>query len=236
MGLSKYIYDEFKQKFDIEDALTITKGKWADNNEDNEDRIGYFVTLDNVSNEVEIANSDSYICGVTIQNDTFLYPDVDDPKYCVVQSLGLCAVRDDGTLQAGEKCMPSDTGIAVRSSNSLGYRVVGRIDEERVGIIMIPNSDMIQRIKDDQVKSKEISITTTDWILDEDLNKYVATIAWDGITNDDRVDVNLDLESLPKAENVLAVTETGEGYFYMYASEALEEDITGVAYRVVVSC
>lgn len=146
--MSKYIYDEYKQKFDIEDALTIVKGKWADGNINNEDRIGYFVTSDNDKNEVEIANADSYICGVTIQNETFLYPDSDDPSYCIVQSLGLCMVKDDGTLAPGDKCMPNDLGIAVRSSNNLGYRVVNRIDDNHIQIIVAPNNDMVQRIKE----------------------------------------------------------------------------------------
>lgn len=149
--IGKFIYDENKQRLNIEDALTITKGKWADGNELNEDRVGYFVTSDNENNEIEIATATSYICGVTIKDDTFLYPDLDDPSYCVVQSLGLCTVKDDGSLSPGDKCMPSDKGIAVRSSNNLGYRVVSRVDDNLIKIIVAPNNDMVQRIKGEVV-------------------------------------------------------------------------------------
>ncbi len=144
----KYIYDELEQKFDIEDALTITKGVWADENIDGDDRVGLFVTLDNENNEIDIANADSYICGVTVKNDTFLYPHAADPKYCVVQSLGLVMIKDDGTLEAGDKCMPAAGGIATKSSNNLGYRVVGRVDDTHIQIIVVPNNDMVQRIKE----------------------------------------------------------------------------------------
>ena len=43
--------------------------------------------------------------------------------------------------------MPDDNGCAVPSSNSMGYQVINRIDENRVLIIIEPNGDMVQRIK-----------------------------------------------------------------------------------------
>jgi hypothetical protein len=43
--------------------------------------------------------------------------------------------------------MPDDNGCAIPSSNSMGYQVVNRIDENRVLIIIEPNGDMIQRVK-----------------------------------------------------------------------------------------
>ena len=43
--------------------------------------------------------------------------------------------------------MPDDNGCAIPSSNSMGYQVVNRIDENRVLIIIEPNGDMVQRIK-----------------------------------------------------------------------------------------
>lgn len=146
--MSKYVFSNSHEKFDIENALTITKGIWEDGNPNGKNRLGYFVTSGNDKNEVSIANKDNYICGVTIQNDEFLGLDVNDKKYCVVQSLGICKVRFSGTLVVGDKCMPNDEGKAIKSSNNLGYRVVG-IDGEFVEIIMSPNNDMVQRIKED---------------------------------------------------------------------------------------
>jgi len=149
--MSKYIFDDSCTKFDIEDALTITKGIWADNNPNNENRLGLFVTSDNENYEVSIANRDSYVCGVTVENNTFLGTYYDS-KHCVVQSLGVCAVKDNGTLVAGDKCMPDTDGKAILSSNNLGYRVVGRVDDTHVNIIIAPNNDMIQRIKKEVTK------------------------------------------------------------------------------------
>lgn len=154
--MSKYIYDDIQQKFDIENALTIQKMEWADGNEANEDRIGYFVTG---CNGIELASAESYICGVTIQNQTFLSPDENDPKWCVVQSLGVCTVRDNGSLVAGESCMPGNGGIAVKSNNNFGYRVLKRIDDNHIQIMIAPNNDMVQRIKND-VTSVSSSIDT----------------------------------------------------------------------------
>jgi len=43
--------------------------------------------------------------------------------------------------------MPDDNGCAIPSSNSMGYQVINRIDENRVLIIIEPNGDMVQRVK-----------------------------------------------------------------------------------------
>lgn len=191
--IGKFIYDENKQRINIEDALTITKGRWADGNELNEDRIGYFVTSDNENNEIEIATAASYICGVTIKDDTFLHPNLDDASYCVVQSLGLCQVRDDGTLSPGDKCMPSDEGIAVRSSNNLGYRVVSRVDDNLVKIIVAPNNDMIQRIKEDKAgKSKliETTLLASNW---NDDDEYILNVEGVTTTSNQEILPSLDI-------------------------------------------
>lgn len=147
--MSKFIFDESNQRFDIEDALTINKGRWSDGNPNEEDRIGYFVTSANDVNEVAIADNTDYICGVTVRNDAFLgvgasYAD------CVVQTLGLCKVRfEEGTtFNVGDKVMPNENGIATKSITGLGYRVVG-IEDDRLSIIIAPNNDMIHRVKVD---------------------------------------------------------------------------------------
>jgi hypothetical protein len=51
--------------------------------------------------------------------------------------------------------MPDDNGCAIPSSNSMGYQVVNRIDENRVLIIIEPNGDMVQRIKTKVNKMQE---------------------------------------------------------------------------------
>ena len=129
-------------------------GEWVDGNPKNEDRTGRFVTSSNNSNKIELANADSYIAGVseTYEGNT---------KKVKVNPIGLTTVKDDGTLSVGDKCMPSTNGVAVKSSNNLGYRVVARIDNTHVQIIASPNNDMVQRIKVDMDKKlNEASVIT----------------------------------------------------------------------------
>lgn len=157
--MAKYVIGENKEVFDIEEALTITKGEWADGNPNDQYRLYRFVTADNDGNKVELANANSYVCGVTVRNDSFLGQDRTNAKYCVVQSLGICVVEDNGNLFAGNKCMPTNNGKATLSNNNLGYRVIERVDENHVKIIMSPNNDMIQRIKNDAL---EIHVLTSE--------------------------------------------------------------------------
>lgn len=144
--MSKYVFGENKEAFDIEDALTITKGIWSEGNRNNENRLHRFVTPSNEGYEVEIADSNSIVCGVTISNDSFLGSDKTNPRYCVIQSLGVCIVEDDGTVSNGDRCMPNDEGKATKVTGGLGYRVVDRIDENHVQILMSPHNDMIHRL------------------------------------------------------------------------------------------
>lgn len=173
--MAKYVIGENKEVFDIEDALTITKGEWADENPDGQNRLYRFVTANSDWNKVTLANANSYICGVTVKNDSFLGSDQHDTKYCVVQSLGICQVEDDGTLIVGNKCMPSNDGKAVKSSNNLGYRVIGRVDDTHVQIIMSPNNDMVQRIKE-ETQTKLGQGTYTGKL--DDINPKESSIYW----------------------------------------------------------
>lgn len=146
--MSKFVFSDDNARFDIEDALTITKGVWADGNPNGESRLYRFVTSDNNGLEVSIANENSYVCGVSVDNQAFLGRD-NDTRHCVVQSMGVCIVQSDGSLKVGDKCMPNYKGIAIKSTNDLGYRVVEKVDSIKVKIIIAPNNDMIQRIKKD---------------------------------------------------------------------------------------
>lgn len=126
----------------IEEISGYFIGEWSDGNPNNEDRTGRFVTSSNNSNKIELANADSYIAGVSEAYEG-------STKKVKVNPIGLTTVLDNGALSVGDKCMPSTNGIAVKSSNNLGYRVVARIDTKHVQIIASPNNDMIQRIKVD---------------------------------------------------------------------------------------
>ena len=132
--------------------------EWADGNPDNEDRTGYFVCANVPVDGIVMkkATSTDDVKGVTILAPAFAGNYTKDkldsngrllPKYSYVAIIGFVPVRDNGTCSVGGRCMPDDNGCAVPSSNSMGYQVVNRIDENRVLIIIEPNGDMIQRIK-----------------------------------------------------------------------------------------
>ena len=132
--------------------------EWADGNPDNEDRTGYFVCA-NVPVEgivMRKATSIDDVKGVSILAPAFAGNYSKDkldsngnllPKYSYVAIIGFVPVIDNGTCTVGGRCMPDDNGCAIPSSNSMGYQVVKRIDENRVLIIIEPNGDMVQRIK-----------------------------------------------------------------------------------------
>lgn len=132
--------------------------EWADGNPKNEDRTGYFVCanvpLDGIV--MKKATSTDDVKGVTILAPAFAGNYSNDkvdsngnllPKYSYVAIIGFVPVIDKGRCTVGGRCMPDDDGCAVPSSNSMGYQVVQRIDNNRVLIIIEPNGDMVQRIK-----------------------------------------------------------------------------------------
>lgn len=132
--------------------------EWADGNPDNEDRTGYFVCANFPVNGIVMKKATSLddVKGVSILAPAFAgnysKDKLDDngrllPKYSYVAIIGFVPVRDNGTCEVGGRCMPDDNGCAVPSSNSMGYQVINRIDENRVLIIIEPNGDMVQRVK-----------------------------------------------------------------------------------------
>lgn len=132
--------------------------EWADGNPLNEDRTGYFVCANVPINGIVMkkAKSTDDVKGVTISAPAFAGNYSKDkvnangnllPKYSYVAIIGFVPVIDKGRCTVGGRCMPDDNGCAIPSSNSMGYQVVNRIDENRVLIIIEPNGDMVQRIK-----------------------------------------------------------------------------------------
>jgi hypothetical protein len=132
--------------------------EWADGNPNNEDRTGYFVCANVPVDGIVMKKATSLddVKGVTILAPAFAGNYTKDkvdsngnllPKYSYVAIIGFVPVIDNGTCIVGGRCMPDDNGCAIPSSNSMGYQVVNRIDENRVLIIIEPNGDMVQRIK-----------------------------------------------------------------------------------------
>lgn len=153
-------------------------GEWVDGNPDNEDRIGYFIAIDDATSGTTMvkATSTSDVRGVTVTSPAFSGNcssdkfDIEtttetDPvtgatittttsvdlkkQYDYVAVMGLVSVIDNGTCTINGRCMPGDDGTAVPSPNNMGYQVIDRIDSTHVLIAVEPSADMLVRIKED---------------------------------------------------------------------------------------
>lgn len=135
-------------------------GQWADGNPNNENRIGYFVAIDDTQAGTTIikATSTKDVRGVVVTAPAFSGNGSADKfdsngnllkQYAYVAVMGLVSVIDNGTCTINERCMPNDSGTAVPSSNNLGYQVIDRIDDTHILIAVEPGADMIQRIRAD---------------------------------------------------------------------------------------
>ena len=106
--------------------------EWADGNAAQEDRRGYFVTLEG-----------EYIRRATVQDDYILgvvsaaQPFAGGAQGCgwaAVGMMGRLVVRDDGSCEPNGYCGPNGQGIA--TDYARGYRVMKRIDAENVLICL----------------------------------------------------------------------------------------------------
>ena len=155
-------------------------GEWADDNPSDEDRIGYFVAIDNSSAGATMvkATSTSDVRGVTVTSPAFsgncsddkfdiVTSDATDPdtgetitkitskklkkQYDYVAVMGIVSVIDNGTCEINGRCMPTEDGTAVPSPNNMGYQIIDRIDDTHVLIAVSPEADMMVRIRTDVV-------------------------------------------------------------------------------------
>lgn len=135
-------------------------GQWADGNSSDENRIGYFVAIDDTSAGATMvkAKSTSDVRGVTVTAPAFSGNCSDDKydsngnllkQYDYVAVMGMVSVIDNGKCTVNGRCMPNDSGTAVPSPNNMGYQVINRIDSTHVLIAVEPETDMMVRIKSD---------------------------------------------------------------------------------------
>lgn len=175
--------------------------EWADENQDKEDRVGYFVTFDeNNPEKIRIANEDDYILGIVsgipsvIGNgdedwkkryilddfgryieETFEYEEKviighkkdgepitetvtktgtkwkENPEYdntieyiprderaewSAIGMLGVLSVYEDGTCQVNGYCRCTNGGIATATEERSGYRVIKRVTDNIVKIVL----------------------------------------------------------------------------------------------------
>ena len=118
--------------------------EWADGNSTEQYRHGYFV---NIASRTTIEKSTSIndVYGVTVNDTGFASNCTEDkldkngyllPKYAYVCSSGFALVRDDGTCTVGGVCVPNSSGIATKSSNSAGFKVLARVNSNYIYIFV----------------------------------------------------------------------------------------------------
>ena len=138
-------------------------GEWSDGNPDNEDRTGYFVSIDPTvpGPEIKIAASTEDVRGAIMRNPGFSANATKDkfdangelsPKYAYVGIMGLVPIIDKGRCTINQKCMPADDGTAIPANSDFGYQVADRIDENTVLVVIEPNADAINRIYAEMAK------------------------------------------------------------------------------------
>lgn len=152
--------------------------KWADGNPSIEDRVGYFVTVSKTSSGITMtkANSDSDIRGVTVATPAFAanasVDKFDDGnlshEYGYVAFTGFGIVYDYGRCTVNTRCMSDDNGCAIPSTNTMGYQVIERIDDNRILILIEPNIDMLNRIKTDIIELEKKIIAGSSGFIGED--------------------------------------------------------------------
>lgn len=143
-------------------------GEWLDGNPYAEDRIGYFVCIDNNTpgTTMRKATSSDDVRGVTVASPAFAGgcssdkytqtessdPEADTrsgllPRYDYVALMGIVPVIDNGTCTINGRCMPNDSGIAAPVSGDYGYQVMDRIDGTHILVAVEPGADFQYKVK-----------------------------------------------------------------------------------------
>ena len=208
-------------------------GRWSDGNPNNEDRLGYFVSVSKTEAGITIvkANTDSCIRGVTTKKPAFAANASLDKyntdgnlkqEYDYVCFSGFATVIDNGRCTINSQCMPSTDGTAVPSTNSMGYQVIERVDNTKVLILVEPSADMLKRIKDD-ISELETALES------ESENRGSAVRAEkearEAADNTLQTNINAEVTRAKNAESDLSTNINNEVTRAKNAESALSEDL-----------
>jgi hypothetical protein len=122
---------------------------WEDANllQEEEDRSGYFVALCENMNQIKIC-TDNDVFGVVVEDAGFIGGQDDiarDYKYGLVADTGVVAVRCELDVKVGDSVISNEYGVAKKSDNEYGYKVVALEDVNGVICAII---DLSVSIKD----------------------------------------------------------------------------------------
>lgn len=136
-----------------ENAVYAEVGEWIDGNPDAEDRIGYFVCIDNNTpgTKMRKATADDDVRGVIVAAPAFSGNCSSDKfdsdgnllaKYSFVAVMGMVSVIDNGTCTVNGRCMPNANSTASPVDGDYGYQVIERIDDTHILIAVEPGTDV----------------------------------------------------------------------------------------------
>lgn len=145
--------ESIKRVYSSENGLGEFR-KWNDNNPDWADRSGYFVKLVGGTDNVDFCTNNDDVYGVSVMRSGFVggqdaTDKSDDPLYALVGITGTLRVRTDGTANIGDYVVPNELGVATKSENSCGYKVVSKgsyATYEYITIAVTPQNDKINKI------------------------------------------------------------------------------------------
>lgn len=128
--------------------------KWNDEKPEWTDRSGYFVKLVVGTENVDFCTNDDDVYGVSVMRSGFVggqdaTDKSDDPLYALVGITGTLRVRTDGTANIGDYVVPNELGVATKSENNCGYKVVSKgsySTYEYITIAVTPQNDKINKI------------------------------------------------------------------------------------------
>lgn len=128
--------------------------KWNDENPEWVDRSGYFVKLVVGTENVDFCTNNDDVYGVSVMRSGFVggqdsTDKSDDPIYALVGITGTLRVRTDGTAEIGDYVVPNELGMATKSENNCGYKVVSKgsySTYEYITIAVTPQNDKINKI------------------------------------------------------------------------------------------
>lgn len=228
-----------------ENAVYAEVGEWIDGNPDGEDRIGYFVCVDNNTPGVTMrkATVDDDVRGVTVAAPAFSGNCSSDKfdsdgnllaKYSFVAVMGMVSVIDNGTCTVNGRCMPNANSTASPVDGDYGYQVIERIDDAHILIAVEPGTDTQYNFKnyiDDNKESKKlvfgnVAVARSAFVSDTTYSdyRYRAAISLDGVDSSMIPEVMFDAD-IAASGDFSSVSAAYDGGVYIYSTSVPSSEI-----------
>lgn len=123
--------------------------EWEDGNPNKEDRTSLFVSIVYGTRKIKKAMEGEDILGITSIDASVIgnagYKD--DSRYSAVGMTGVMRVKDNGESKVGDYVIPGDDGIAIPSTNDVGYKVTARYSDNLIEVLMAHDAEVLNRLK-----------------------------------------------------------------------------------------